>query len=114
MGLKIAVTKAPVPPTERFAAVEDRDQGGDGERGGRGRNTKLAINQGVYVDEVQAKSAASEAGILPGDVLLQLGAYRVGSTEDVATLLKTVKQAIGVPIVVVRGTVLGRGVIQLK
>ena len=66
---------------------EDGDQGADGDAGGAAQY-KLAVGQGVYVESVMADSPAAKCGMQTGDVLLQLGRYRVNSIEDVATLLE--------------------------
>ncbi len=113
MEIKLPVTKAPVPPVEDLLLT----------RMGIKAETvtpalvakyKLAMRQGIYISAVKADSPAGAAGIEPGDVLYQLGRYRVGSVDDVATLLKTVKEEVDVPIGIVRGNAGGRGSIHLQ
>jgi serine protease Do len=75
---------------------------------------RLAARQGIYVTAVRPDSPAGTAGIQPGDVLFQLGRYYVNSTDDVATLLKTVDAETEVPIRILRGNALGRGTVLLR
>ncbi len=74
----------------------------------------LQVSQGVFVDAVKSGSPAGKFGIQPGDVLLQLGLYRVSSVDQVATLLKTVKDHVDAPVVIIRGDTFGRGMLPLQ
>ena len=75
---------------------------------------KLAVMQGVMIVSVKADTPAATAGLKTGDVLYQLGPYYVNSIEDVATLLKTVKEEVDVRIGLIRGTNRGQGTVRLK
>ena len=111
--VKVPVTKAPLPPVEELLLTKMGIKGQTVTAAVQARY-KLAIGQGVYVESVVADSPAAKCGMQAGDVLLQLGRYRVNSIEDVATLLKTVTQPTDVPVQVVRGNTLGPGIISLK
>jgi serine protease Do len=74
----------------------------------------LPIGRGVVITVVNSGGAASKAGIEAGDVLFQLGPYYVSSVEDVATLLKTVNQAMDVRVGIIRGQARGHGVVHLQ
>ena len=111
--VKVPVTKAPLPPAVDLMLTK---MGVTGETvtPAVAAKHKLLLRQGVYISQVKADSPAAKAGIQPGDVLLQLGRYYVQSVDDVAALLKTVKEQVDAPIRVVRNNSLGRGVITLK
>ena len=58
---------------------------------------------GVIVDQVVPDSPAENAGLRPGDVLLQLQGKKIQSADDVRALLKRVRIGARLPITVVRG-----------
>jgi len=51
-------------------------------------NFDLGVDQGVLVQEVQPGSPAAEAGLAPGDVLVELGGEPLSSVEDLLTVLR--------------------------
>ncbi len=42
----------------------------------------LSLEEGIFVNEVARDSIAARAGLQPGDVVVQLGRYRVGTLDD--------------------------------
>ncbi len=62
----------------------------------------LAVSHGVLLNAVKPDSAAAEAGLLPGDILYQLGPWYVNSVEDVEMVLKNVPGEVEVRVGVVR------------
>jgi serine protease Do len=113
LKVTIPVIKAPPPPVEDLLLTKMGVKAQTVTPAITSRS-RLAVGQGVYVESIQQDSPAAQCGIAPGDVLIQLGRYRVNSTEDVATLLKTVAQPTDALVVIVRGNTIGRGVISLK
>ena len=113
INILVPVTKAPPPPVETLLLAK---------MGVKGQTVTPAVaakyhlstNQGVYIDTIQPDSPAAKISLQTGDVLYQLGRYYVNSTEDVATLLKTVKDPVDVRIGIVRGNQRGAGTISLK
>jgi S1-C subfamily serine protease len=75
---------------------------------------QLKIAQGIFVAIVDPDSTAARTGLKSGDIILQLGRYRVNSVEDLAILLKSVNQQVVVGIKILRGTDLGEGNIALQ
>ena len=58
---------------------------------------------GVIVDQVVPDSPAENAGLRPGDILLQLQGKKIQSADDVRAILKRVRIGARLPITVVRG-----------
>ncbi len=72
----------------------------------------LSTEQGMFVSSVDRTSIAAKAGIRPGDVIVQLGRYRVLSLEDFSTLLHHLPQSGQVRIGVMRGEQFGWGTLD--
>ena len=72
---------------------------------------------GLFVTEVARDSVAEKAGVRPGDVIIQLGAYRIATLDDFSAVLdefdrhtpRNARLRIGV----LRGAEVGFGVLQL-
>jgi serine protease Do len=113
VAIRFPVTKAPPPPTEALLLSK---------MGIKGLTVTpalvskfhLAASQGVYVDSVEPNSPAAKIGIQTGDVLIQLGRYRLSSTDDLATLLKSVSDPVNAYIALIRGNTRATGTISLK
>jgi serine protease Do len=113
LAIRFPVTKAPPPPTEALLLSK---------MGIKGQTVTptlvskfhLAASQGVYVDTVEPNSPAAKIGIQTGDVLIQLGRYRLNSTDDLATLLKSVSDPVNAYIALIRGNTRATGTISLK
>ncbi len=58
---------------------------------------------GVIVDQVVPDSPAENAGLRPGDIILQLEGKKIRSVDDVRAILKRVRIGARLPITVVRG-----------
>ena len=68
---------------------------------------------GVLVMGVKDDSSAGMAGMQVGDVINQLGRYRVQSVEDLETLLKGVKEDVDATVGIIRGNVRMHGMIHI-
>ena len=73
---------------------------------------KLATEDGLFVSEVARNSIAEKAGIQPGDVIVQLGRYRVANLTDLAAGLHRLPESGRVRIGVIRGEQVGYGVLE--
>jgi serine protease Do len=72
----------------------------------------LAREDGLLVTAVDSNSPASRALIKPGDILFQLGLYRVATVEDLARIMNVLPESGQVKVVITRGDRNGRGVIE--
>lgn len=73
----------------------------------------LSTEDGLYVSEVARGSVAARAGLQPGDVIVQLGRYRVSNLNDFGTLLHRLPDGGQVRVGVLRGDQLGYGLLEL-
>ncbi|WP_224994448.1 Do family serine endopeptidase [Cesiribacter sp. SM1] len=55
--------------------------------GSLAREKDLEVNTGVYVDSVMDESAASDAGIKPGDVIQEINGYKVATAPQLLELV---------------------------
>ncbi len=69
--------------------------------------------RGVMVLGVKDESSAATAGLQVGDVINQLGQYRVQSLEQLEALLKGVKEDLDVAVGIIRGNVRMHGMIHI-
>ncbi len=76
------------------------------------RRYQLARQSGLLVTQINPGSVAAKAGIKPGDVVVQIGPYRVRTLNDLAALLPYMPKAKVVRIVVVRKGRLGVGYLR--
>jgi serine protease Do len=74
----------------------------------------LAVEDGLFITDVARGSAAEAANLQPGDVILQLGRYRVQNLDDFSVLLQHMPAQGNVFIVVVRGQQILRGRLKLN
>jgi C-terminal processing protease CtpA/Prc len=72
----------------------------------------LAVEDGLLVTEVARGSIADKAGVEPGDVLVQLGRYRVRSLDDLAGLMERLPASGRVRVGVIRGEQVASGFLQ--
>jgi membrane-associated protease RseP (regulator of RpoE activity) len=64
---------------------------------------KLQLEDGMLVTEVARGSAAARMGLQPGDVIIQIGKFRVSTLSDLGYLLNQLPEEGQVPIGVIRG-----------
>lgn len=62
----------------------------------------IYIDHGAVVSSVLTGSPAAKAGIMPGDLLLEIGSHRVGSPDDVARLVTVLEPGSVVPFKLLR------------
>ena len=74
---------------------------------------KLSREDGMFVVEVDKDSIAAKAGMQAGDIIFQLGHYRVATLDDFAALLQRLPDTGRVRIGVIRGEQMGFGILQL-
>ncbi len=77
----------------------------------------LADEDGIFVTEVAKDSAAEKAGVRPGDIVIQLGVYRVSTLDDLSAVLHEFDEhpprGGRLRIILLRGGRVGAGVLQL-
>lgn len=76
------------------------------------RKYHLAAQSGLLAMRINPGSVAAKAGIKPGDIIVQIGPYRVRTLSDLAALLPYMPKAKVVRIVVVRNGRFGVGYIK--
>ncbi|HUO07428.1 MAG TPA: trypsin-like peptidase domain-containing protein [Phycisphaerae bacterium] len=69
--------------------------------------------RGVLLTAVKEDSAAGVAGLQSGDVINQIGRYRVTSVEELEVLLKGVKEDVDATVGIIRGNSRGHGLIHI-
>jgi serine protease Do len=75
---------------------------------------KYQMNQedGIFVDAVAAGSVADKAGVKGGDIIVQLGRFRVTTLDDLSALLNRLPETGDVRIGVIRDDELGFGTLE--
>jgi S1-C subfamily serine protease len=74
-----------------------------------GKKFNLGVKNGLLITEVNAGSIAAQAGLKPGDVLVQFGPYRIRTLADIGALLPRLPTRGKVQVMVVRHHRLGVG-----
>lgn len=74
-----------------------------------GKKFNLGVQNGLLITEVDAGSMAARAGLKPGDVLVQLGPYRIRTLNQLGALLPRLPNQGQVRVMVVRHHRLGWG-----
>lgn len=74
----------------------------------------LETRNGMFVSKVSRDSPAYAAGIRSGDVLVQLGRYRIRTLEDFTVLMQALPKSGQVRIAIVRGDAVAFGVLNLQ
>jgi S1-C subfamily serine protease len=72
----------------------------------------LQSDTGLFVTAVARDSAAAKAGVQTGDVIIQLGRYRVATLTDFATLLQHLPETGRVRLGIIRGDKVGYAVME--
>ncbi len=75
---------------------------------------KLGSATGLLIESVESRGPAAQAGLRQGDVLVQLGRYRLESLADLAALLSKVRGGEQADVYVIRDQQLGRARLQLR
>ncbi|MGA2497086.1 MAG: trypsin-like peptidase domain-containing protein [Tepidisphaeraceae bacterium] len=75
--------------------------------------SQLSSEDGLLVREVLKDSVAAKAGIRAGDVIIQLGRYRVGTLDDFGTIMQHLPEKGRVRVGVIRGDRVGFTAIEL-
>ncbi len=78
-----------------------------------GKKFNLGVNNGLLITQVNAGSMAAQAGLKPGDVLVQLGPYRIRTLTDLGALLPRLPTQGQVLVRVVRHHRLGQGYLTM-
>lgn len=73
---------------------------------------KLSSEDGMFVQAVANGSIAAKAGLQPGDIIFQLGRYRVATLTDFAALLDHLPESGKVRVGVIRGEQVGYGMLE--
>jgi membrane-associated protease RseP (regulator of RpoE activity) len=73
----------------------------------------LSSDDGLFITEVAKDSIAQRAGLEAGDVIVQLGRYRVSSLSDFSALLHRLPETGRVRIGIIRGEQSGFGMLEL-
>jgi serine protease Do len=74
---------------------------------------RLPTEDGLFVSEVLKDSIAAKAGVQAGDVIFQLGRYRVSNLNDFGALLHRLPETGSVRIGIMRGEQVGYGELEL-
>jgi len=74
---------------------------------------KLAAEDGMFITQVDHGSVADNAGLQAGDIIVQLGRYRVSTLEDFGALLQHLPDHGRIRIGIIRGQQVAFGYLQL-
>ena len=75
---------------------------------------RLGVEDGLLITEVARGSIAAKAGLEPGDIIVQLGRYRVSTLEDLGRLLPLLPANGRVRVGIIRGDQMAFGMIEMK
>ena len=75
---------------------------------------KLSVNSGLLITQIFRHSIADKAGLQPGDVIIQIGPYRVRNLAFLGKLLPAIAKAQRVEVLVLRNGRVGAGYLQIK
>ncbi len=70
---------------------------------------KLSVNSGLLITQIYKHSVADKAGLKPGDVIVQIGPYRIHTLAFLGRLLPAIAKAQRVEILVIRNGKVGTG-----
>jgi S1-C subfamily serine protease len=73
----------------------------------------LAVENGVLVTEVARRSPSAEAGVQPGDVIVQIGRYWLRDGDDLAALMNALPERGRIRLGIVRGNQSGYVMVEL-
>jgi S1-C subfamily serine protease len=75
---------------------------------------KLNVNSGLLITQIFRHSIADKAGLEPGDVIIQIGPYRVRNLAFLGRLLPAIAKARRVEVLVLRNGRVGAGYLQMN
>lgn len=75
---------------------------------------RLPTEDGLFVTEVAKTSVAARAGIQAGDIIIQVGRYRIANLKDLSAILPHLLPGSRARVAVIRGEQLGYGIIEMK
>jgi serine protease Do len=78
----------------------------------RAERYRLEVDDGVVVTEVVRGGVAANAGIRPGDVVVQLGRYRVTTLDDFAALMSRLPESGRARVYVIRKGEVGHTMLE--
>lgn len=113
-GESVTVHPAPTPPANGVVLARSR-MGVEIEQVTPmlAEKRSLQVEDGVVITKLLPDSPAAKIGLRPGDVIQQLGRYRIVTLDDLGNLLDRIPAKAQVPIVILRGMKLGQGRITL-
>ncbi len=76
------------------------------------QENNLAVDSGLYVTKVARGSVADKVGVQPGDVIVQLGRFRMRTLDDLGVFLNRMRGSSSARIAVVRGNELISGLMD--
>ena len=74
----------------------------------------LPTEDGLLITEVKKNTVSSRAGIQPGDIIIQVGRYRIATLKDLSAILPHLTPGSRARVVVIRGEQLGYGTLEMK
>jgi serine protease Do len=74
----------------------------------------LPTEDGLLITEVAKNSVASRAGVQAGDIIIQVGRYRISNLKDLSSILPHLTPGSRARVAVIRGEQLGYGTIEMK
>jgi S1-C subfamily serine protease len=79
-----------------------------------GDSSDLPTEDGLLVKEVAKESVAARAGIAAGDIIVQIGRYRISKLSDLSVMLHRMIPGSQARVAVIRGEQLGYGTLEMK
>jgi serine protease Do len=73
---------------------------------------RLDADDGMLIKQVDKGSIAAKTGIQPGDIIVQIGRYRVGTLDDFSALLQRLPEKGKVQVGIRRGDQFGLGILE--
>ena len=73
----------------------------------------LPTEDGLFVTAVARNSVSLRAGLQPGDILIQVGRYRIANLKDLSAILPLLIPGARARVTVIRGDQMGYGTMQM-
>jgi serine protease Do len=74
----------------------------------------LPTEDGLLITDVARSSVAARAGVQAGDILIQVGRYRIANLKDLSSILPHLTPGTRARLTVIRGEQIGYGIIEMK